>query len=44
MEEGVVDRMMEVNGGRKVIPTVLIDDDVVLGFDRIRLKELLGTV
>jgi 2-hydroxychromene-2-carboxylate isomerase len=42
MEEGVVDRMMEVNGGIKAIPTILVNDQVVIGYDRLKLKELLG--
>jgi hypothetical protein len=41
MEEGVVDRMMEANGGIKAIPTILIDDKIVIGYDRLRLKEIL---
>jgi glutaredoxin len=42
MEEGIGKRMMESNGGHKIIPTIFIDDQVVLGFDRNRLKQLLG--
>lgn len=42
MDPGVADQMMEANGGIKAIPTILIDDQVVTGFDRHRLKELLG--
>jgi glutaredoxin len=42
MEEGVVDRMMELNGGIKAIPTIFIDDKLVLGYDKLRLKEILG--
>ncbi|HEU5140553.1 MAG TPA: hypothetical protein VFT51_11290 [Bacillales bacterium] len=42
METGVIDKMMEINGGRKVIPTIVMDDQIVKGFDRNRLKEILG--
>lgn len=42
MEEGVVEKMMEINGGIKAIPTVVVDDQVLVGFDRIQLKKALG--
>ena len=28
--------------GRMAVPVILVDDDVVVGFDRGRLKRLLG--
>jgi glutaredoxin len=42
MEEEVFNKMMEINGGKKVIPTIIIGDQIITGFDRNRLKELLG--
>jgi glutaredoxin len=41
-DEGVSDKMLEVNGGKKVIPTIVIDGQVTTGFDRHVLKSLLG--
>lgn len=37
-----MDRMLEVNGGVRAIPTIVIDGHVLTGFDRLKLKELLG--
>jgi hypothetical protein len=42
MENDTLSRMMEVNGGKKIIPTIVIGDQILTGFDRNRLKDVLG--
>jgi glutaredoxin len=42
MENDTFNKMMEVNGGRKIIPTIVIGDQILTGFDRNRLKDVLG--
>jgi glutaredoxin len=42
MEEGVIAEMMNLNGGVKAIPTIFINDELVIGYDQFRLKALLG--
>ncbi|WP_227937624.1 pseudouridine synthase [Alkalihalobacillus deserti] len=42
MDKEVFKKMMEINGGKKVIPTIIIGDQIEMGFDRNRLKGLLG--
>jgi glutaredoxin 3 len=34
--------MLTATGGRSAVPTLKIGDDVVVGFDRARISELLG--
>jgi glutaredoxin len=42
MEEETGRKMLEINGGQKVIPTIVINNEIVTGFDRNQLKNLLG--
>ncbi|MDC3412871.1 hypothetical protein NC797_03915 [Aquibacillus sp. 3ASR75-11] len=42
MENQIFNKMLEANGGKRVIPTILIDGEVFTSFDRNRLKEALG--
>lgn len=42
MEDNTFSKMMEANGGKKVIPTIIIGDQILTGFDRNQLKDILG--
>jgi 23S rRNA-/tRNA-specific pseudouridylate synthase/glutaredoxin len=42
LEEENGRKMLEINGGQKVIPTIIINEEIVTGFDRNHLKSLLG--
>lgn len=34
--------MLAANGGRRQVPTIVIGDEVMIGFDRMRVGGLLG--
>lgn len=42
MDEKNAEQMMKVNGGQKVIPTILIDGKVFTGYDKAKLKQVLS--
>ena len=40
-DEGARDELLR-RTGQLAVPVILVDDDVVVGFDRVRLERLLG--
>lgn len=36
------ERLMRLTGGRLTIPVILVDNEVIVGFDRGTLQRLLG--
>jgi len=41
-DPAALDEMQRVTGGARTVPVIVVDGQVVMGFDRTRLQKLLG--
>lgn len=41
-DKDVLDRMLQLTGGKRATPVITVDENVIIGFDRGKLQRLLG--